>query len=129
MGLIGEPNHYCHRYLTNQLNSSRNVYAWLVPEYTISARDACTRIEGTDITLDSTRQNISNRTGRQSCYIIPTKAQGVMEKITEVALLRSATKVKSPSTQWGQYDGMSRDLNVGRHASYVHILWRTISIS
>lgn len=64
-------------------------------------------------------------------YLLRNNDPGVKEKITEVALLRQDTYIVDVTgipAKFGRYDGMTTDINQGRHGGFLYLVWKSVRV-
>lgn len=103
---------------------------YLVPEYTVLAKDACTEFQ---ISIQSARDASKFDLGKNEDtgmfrYLVPVKDLNVSEKITEVALWGAEGRVKNVACVGdGRFDGMTVDINTHRNEGYyLYLVWKAV---
>ncbi|GJJ12688.1 hypothetical protein Clacol_006932 [Clathrus columnatus] len=99
-------------------------YVWVVPEYG-SARERA-RTSFIFIAQDHNNDNYKNlakgANGKYR-YLLPMINRGTKQKIIGLRLLRSSSQILSPPKG---YHGMTKDINEGRHGTYLYLIWEGI---
>lgn len=114
--------------LRPSLYNSSSVY--LVPEYTVHATDACTEFYITiQCARDASRFDLAkNENAEVFRYLVPVKDPKVKEKVTEVALVGSTSRVKNVALVGsGEFDGMTTDINTHQtDGYYLYLAWKSV---
>lgn len=98
---------------------------WLYPIHTTNTDQAC---EGLRVVMD---------TNQPSCLVI-APGRSVLNyglytgaKITAVALLRQDQYLPDISCippQYGTFNGMTGDINLGRPGGYLYLVWKSVQV-
>lgn len=107
--------------LITQLSTS----IWLVPEYTKDPSDACTSFTvATHSSGQSSTLNL-DRTHGTHRYLVAVKNTEVLQKITEVALIRRTQYDGTLNITSLGYDGMSTDIRNMSTNNPLYLMWKT----
>lgn len=89
------------------------------------AKDACTEIQICGYQSNNEELNL-DRTGEEIAYIHAIREVAVLEKITEIALVRTETGTLDLK-EFAGYDGMSIDIyRLIECEGTLHLVWKTV---
>ncbi len=102
-------------------------YVWLVPEYTNDPNIAASAFEVSVQTIaQSGYDDLAKGAGGDFRYLIPQCNTQARAKIREIELLRSAEVIVTPPVGW---DGMTKNINIGRQKTFLYVLWKNAKLA
>ncbi|KAG2003628.1 hypothetical protein CC2G_004217 [Coprinopsis cinerea AmutBmut pab1-1] len=101
-------------------------YVWLVEDYSMNTEEVMTSVDFVrQSSSDDKYSDLAAGAGGDFRYLIPVYDGKKDDKISELGLLRSKSKVSLEAVKEKGWEGMTTDINADRDGDYLYLLWKT----